>query len=201
MLSEAGRCRAHHANGCRTSCCRSSRRGCSGCEWRDRGRRSGDAPRRAPGVCRASCPAARARACSRRSISSTLFMYFEQSMMTATLHHLPGERRAAAARRNRHTVLAADADGLDHVVVVTRNDHADRHLPVVRSIGRSTGPDRRLETGPRHVSSASGRPPGLRRPHAGDRTVRSGASPTFWESLSLSAVPVICTCPSWKRSA
>ncbi len=49
---------------------------------------------------------------------------------------LPGERRAAAAPKERRAVLAADAHGLDHVLDVARDDDADRHLAVVGGVGR-----------------------------------------------------------------
>ena len=70
------------------------------------------------------------------SISRTRFMYFEKSMTHRDVAALAGEARAAAARQDRRAVRAADGDGRDHVVDVARDDDADRHLAIVRGVGR-----------------------------------------------------------------
>src|SRR5205807_5235452 len=49
---------------------------------------------------------------------------------------LAGKTGAAAVRKNRRAVLAADAHRLDDVVGRARDDDADRQLPVVRAAGR-----------------------------------------------------------------
>ena len=49
---------------------------------------------------------------------------------------LAGEARARAAREDRRVERSARRHGRTHIVVVPRNDDADRHLAVVRGIGR-----------------------------------------------------------------
>ena len=50
------------------------------------------------------------------------------------VHALPALRGAAATRQQRRTVLAADAQGGDHVVRRPGEHHADRDLAVVRGV-------------------------------------------------------------------
>ena len=49
---------------------------------------------------------------------------------------LSRQRRAAAAREDRRAVFARQSDGGDDVVGVARNHDADRHLAIVRGVGR-----------------------------------------------------------------
>ena len=49
---------------------------------------------------------------------------------------LASEARAAAAREDGRTVFAANRHRRDHIVSITGNDDANRHLPVVRGVGR-----------------------------------------------------------------
>ena len=63
-------------------------------------------------------------------------MYFVKSSTTATLQHwparlVPAPRGSTGAPNFRHAATAAT-----HVVGVARNDEADRHLAVVRAVGR-----------------------------------------------------------------
>ena len=48
---------------------------------------------------------------------------------------LAGEAGAAAARENRHRVLACERNRRDHVAFMARNHDADWHLPIVRRVG------------------------------------------------------------------
>ena len=48
---------------------------------------------------------------------------------------LPGERRTAAARENRETVLARQRERAHHVAFVARNHDAQRNLPINRGVG------------------------------------------------------------------
>ena len=48
---------------------------------------------------------------------------------------LASEAGASAARQNRHRVFACDRKRRDYVTLVPRNDHADRHLAIVRRVG------------------------------------------------------------------
>jgi len=52
---------------------------------------------------------------------------------------LPGEARAAAAGQQRRSVLPAGGNDGEHIVDRARHDNAERHLAVVRSIGRVEG--------------------------------------------------------------
>ena len=52
---------------------------------------------------------------------------------------LAGEARAAAARQHRHVTARARGDRRDDIVDALRHDDADRHLPVVRRVGRIQG--------------------------------------------------------------
>ena len=58
---------------------------------------------------------------------------------------LTGEARTAAAGQNRRTMLSADLHGRHHIIDVARNDDADRHLPVVGSVGRVECPAATVE--------------------------------------------------------
>jgi len=48
---------------------------------------------------------------------------------------LPAKARAAAACKHRHIVAAARRDTVHQIVDCLRQDHADRHLAIVRGIG------------------------------------------------------------------
>src|SRR5205823_13908243 len=49
---------------------------------------------------------------------------------------LPGEARTPAARKHGRTVLAAQGDGLDHLLDRLGEHDSDGNLPVVRTVGR-----------------------------------------------------------------
>src|SRR5215471_19737895 len=44
---------------------------------------------------------------------------------------LPGEAGGGAAVQHRRTEIAADANGVDNVLFIARNDHSYRRLPVI----------------------------------------------------------------------
>jgi len=52
---------------------------------------------------------------------------------------LSGERCASATAEKRRTELAAERDGGKYIVHVARKNHANRHLAVVRAVGRVQG--------------------------------------------------------------
>ncbi len=59
---------------------------------------------------------------------------------------LPGDRRAPAARHDRHAVRPADRQRRGHVVGVPRGDDADRDPPVVGRVHGGQRPGRGVET-------------------------------------------------------
>lgn len=67
------------------------------------------------------------------STDSSRWQYFLQSSTTAMLQHSPpGSCRPAGQQRG--AVLATDRHRLDRGVHCARDDHADRHLPVVGAV-------------------------------------------------------------------
>ena len=73
------------------------------------------------------------------------WQYLDQSMTTAALHACPARlvpppRDTTGAPCSRHTATACDA-GLDGA----GDDHADRHLPVVRRVGAVSAAAARVE--------------------------------------------------------
>ena len=127
----------HAASGRRTSCCRSSRRACSGRASTGRARRSGRASRLALAqvVEDAARLDPRELAGRGRSRGSRL-RYFEQSITTATLQHWPARlvpppRERIGAPCSRQTATVATTSSTSRGI-----DDADRHLAVVRAVGR-----------------------------------------------------------------
>lgn len=72
-----------------------------------------------------------------------VFAEVDQHRGVATL---AGKTGTTATRKNRRLVLATQRDGLDHVIRVFRQHHADRHLPVYRSVVGIQRAVARLET-------------------------------------------------------
>ncbi len=119
------------------------------------------------------------------SMSSTRSMYLEQSRIDGDVGRLSCEAGAAAAHRDRRAVLAADPHRRDHVVLVAGQHHADRHLPVVRSIGGVRGPapgvEADLARGPRRQFPRQ-------RPRVGRRDPRPAGPP--WHGAHAGVVRV-----------
>ena len=67
---------------------------------------------------------------------------------------LPGEARAAAAGEDGGAVLPTQRHGLDHVFHGSRDDHADRDLPVTGGVGRIQGAGSGIEA---HLALDAGR--------------------------------------------
>ena len=99
------------------------------------------------------------------SISRTRFRCRVKSSTTAVLTAWPAIDVPAPTRQHRHVVRAADRDGGLDVGDVARRDHADRHPPVVRRVGRPHRPVARRRTAPRR-----------RRPSRGWRQVAAESS-------------------------
>ncbi len=55
--------------------------------------------------------------------------------MTAELQHCPASEVPPPRAKQRSTVFATDRHGREHILLVTRNNHADRDLAVVGTIG------------------------------------------------------------------
>ena len=66
-------------------------------------------------------------------------MYLDKSMTTATLQQPPVRLVPPPRDEDRCAVPAADGDGRDHVLDVPGDHDADRHLAVVRAVGRVEG--------------------------------------------------------------
>ena len=83
----------------------------------------------------------RREARARDRFEMMLFRYFEKSISTATLQPCAGEARCRRrASRAARRMLAAQRNGRDDVFDSPRNDDADRHLAVVRGVGRIERP-------------------------------------------------------------